>query len=50
MPGKVDSGRKRWQQRMRWLDSWEKVENSGARRAAAHGVTKSQTGPNNTLV
>jgi len=48
-------GRRRGQQRMRWLDSitdsvemnlsklWEVVRDRGAWRATVHGVTKSRT-------
>ena len=54
MLGKIE-GRRRGQQRMRWLDSttdsmdtnvsklWETVEDRGAWRAVVHGVTKSWT-------
>ena len=56
MLGKIQ-GRRRGQQRMRWLDSttdsmdtnvsklWETVEGRGAWRAVVHGVTKSWTRP-----
>ena len=55
MPGKVEGKRTRGQQRMRWLDSisdsmdmklsnlWEIVKNREVWRAAAHGITRSQT-------
>ena len=54
MLGKIEDKRRR-QQRMRWLDSitnsmdmnlrklWEIVEDRGAQKATAHGVTKSWT-------
>ena len=54
MLGKIE-GRRRGQQRMRWLDTttdsmdtnvsklWETVEGRGAWRAVVHGVTKSWT-------
>ena len=53
--GKIEGGRKRGQQRMRWLDGvtelmdmnlgrlWELVMEREVWRAEVHGVTKSQT-------
>ena len=60
MLGKIEGGRRRGQQRMRWLDDitdlmdmslrklWETVMDRETWRAEIHGVTKSRTGEKKT--
>ena len=55
MPGKTEGRRRRWQQRLRWLDDianpmnmslgklWELVKYRESWHAAVHGVSKSRT-------
>ena len=45
MLGKIEGGRRRGQQRMRWLDGITDLMDMGLSKlgAAVHGVTKSQT-------